>query len=426
MKKLTVMLSIIVLFSITPMVLAQEEYTPLSLDLVIYSDGTVKVDFLAETDPTEVRIDFKLYGSQYSNLIARDDEGLPLVIVATGTNVTVNSLGAFEVNIQYLTSTLTVKDGALWTLNVSSLAPTRITLPSGAAILGLGDIPTNIGTSDGKQYLDFDSGALSVSYILGLPSIVQEVTDAIEAAENYISQKKAAGISLIGPETTLDEAEFALAEEDYLTAKNTADSALSEAQSIVEMAEDAEIAISQAETAVVSAQDGGRTEGLTEAETALRFAEASYDNGDYAAAEMEAGQAYQLALSASEPQGGGDLLLYVGVLFVVAGAAGGYLYIQRSKGNALSPAFSSSTSIKKVNLDKIFFKFDNLRLEEKEVLRFLAGRNGEAFASEIRDRFDMPRSTAWRLIRRLTEYGLVEETKVGNQSLISVASEYTE
>ena len=210
-----------------------------------------------------------------------------------------------------------------------------------------------------------------------------------------------------------------MALEDYLNAKNTADSALSDAQSIVEEAEDAAIAISQAETAVVSAQEGGRTEGLAEAETALSSAKDSYDEGDYAAAEMEAGQAYQLALSAFEPQSAGSLL-YIGVLFIFAGAAGGYLYIQRSK-ERLPPSL-----IKKVNLDKIFFKFDDLRLEDKEVLRFLAGRNGEAFASEIRDRFDMPRSTAWRLIRRLQEYGLVEETKVGNQSLIRIVSEYTE
>ena len=271
----------------------------------------------------------------------------------------------------------------------------------------------------GKQYLDFDSGDLSVSYILGLPSIVQEATDAIEAAENYISLRKAAGINLTGPENTLDEAETALAREDYVTAKNTADSALSEAQSIVEEAEDVAIAISQAETAVVSAQEGGRTEGLAEAETALNSAKDSYDNGDYAAAEMEAGQAYQLALSASQPQGS-SLLLYFVVLVIVAGAVGGFVYLQRSK-ESLPPSL-----IKKVNLDKIFFKFDDLRLDDKEVLRFLAGRNGEAFASEIRDRFDMPRSTAWRLIRRLQEYGLVEETKVGNQSLIRIVSEYTE
>ena len=210
-----------------------------------------------------------------------------------------------------------------------------------------------------------------------------------------------------------------MAQEDYLTAKNTADSALSQAQSIAEMAEDAATAISQAETAVVSAQEEERTEGLAEAETALHSAEANYDNGDYAAAEMEAGQAYQLALSASEPQGGSSLL-YLGVLVVMAGAVGSYMYLQKSKESLPSPL------IKKVNLDKIFFKFDDLRLEDKEVLRFIAGNNGEAFASEIRDRFDMPRSTAWRLIRRLEGYDLVEETKVGNQSLIRIASEYTE
>jgi uncharacterized membrane protein len=204
-----------------------------------------------------------------------------------------------------------------------------------------------------------------------------------------------------------------------------ADSALSEAQSIVETVQDAETAISLAEAAVTAAQENGRVEGLTEAETALRSAETSYENGDYAVAEMEAGQAYQLALSASKPQGGG-LFLYLGVLVVVAGIAGGYMYLQRSKESDPSSAISPLTSVKKVNLDKIFFKFDNLRLEEKEVLRFLAGRNGEAFASEIRDRFDMPRSTAWRLMRRLVEYGLVEETKVGNQSLIRIISEYTE
>jgi uncharacterized membrane protein len=424
-KNVPVLITIILLFSLIPTVLAQDEYTPLSMHLTIYSDGNVRMDYLIETDPTKVRIDFDLFGAPYNNLVARDDEGLPLIITATGTNVTVDSLGAFEVNIQYLTSTLTVKEGALWTLNISSPASTRITLPSGAAIIYMGVIPTNIGISDGKQYLDFDPGDLSVSYILGLPGVVQEAADAIEAAENFITQKKAAGIILSGPEETLDEAETALAQDDYLTAKTMADSALSEAQSIVETVQDAETAISLAEAAVTAAQENGRVEGLTEAETALRSAETSYENGDYAVAEMEAGQAYQLALSASKPQGGG-LFLYLGVLVVVAGIAGGYMYIQRSKESTPSSAISPQTSVKKVNLDKIFFKFDHLRLEEKEVLRFLAGRNGEAFASEIRDRFDMPRSTAWRLMRRLVEYGLVEETKVGNQSLIRIISEYTE
>ena len=44
------------------------------------------------------------------------------------------------------------------------------------------------------------------SYLLGRCARVQEATDAIEAAENYISLRKAAGINLTGPENALDEA----------------------------------------------------------------------------------------------------------------------------------------------------------------------------------------------------------------------------
>jgi len=74
-------------------------------------------------------------------------------------------------------------------------------------------------------------------------------------------------------------------------------------------------------------------------------------------------------------------------------------------------------------LDKILAEHPNLRTEDKEVLRFLSENNGEVFASEIRDRFDMPRSSAWRLIRRLEGLEIIEETKVGNQSLVRIRSE---
>ena len=78
---------------------------------------------------------------------------------------------------------------------------------------------------------------------------------------------------------------------------------------------------------------------------------------------------------------------------------------------------------KKVTLEKIFNEH-NLRIEDREVLKFLAETNGEAFATEIRDRFDMPRSSAWRLIRRLVSLDIVEEVKIGNQSLVRVRDKY--
>jgi len=58
------------------------------------------------------------------------------------------------------------------------------------------------------------------------------------------------------------------------------------------------------------------------------------------------------------------------------------------------------------------------------VLKYLAEYGGEAFANEIRERFDLPRTSGWRLIRRLERYEIVEERKLGGQSLISIKPEY--
>ena len=63
---------------------------------------------------------------------------------------------------------------------------------------------------------------------------------------------------------------------------------------------------------------------------------------------------------------------------------------------------------------------------DREVVRYLAEFGGEAFAYEIRERFDLPRSSAWRLIRRLAGLEIVEEVKVGNQSLVKILEKYRE
>ena len=77
-----------------------------------------------------------------------------------------------------------------------------------------------------------------------------------------------------------------------------------------------------------------------------------------------------------------------------------------------------------IDLDMIFQKNPSLRVDDKEVLRFLSEHGGEAFANEIRDRFDIPRTSAWRMIRRLIDSGIVEEKKIGGQSLIYIVKKY--
>ena len=63
----------------------------------------------------------------------------------------------------------------------------------------------------------------------------------------------------------------------------------------------------------------------------------------------------------------------------------------------------------------------SLRSEEIEVLRFLREKGGRALEAEIRERFpDIPRTSMWRLIRRLERQGKVRVRKVGLQNLVEL------
>jgi len=399
-----------------------QEVTPQYLELTVYNDGTVKAVYDVETDPTEVRVDIELFGSSFSNLVVKDDEDLPIEASVQGSTASIDSLGALELNIVYLTSSLTSKEGALWTLNVSIPASTRIILPAGAAIIDLGSLPYGLGTIEGKTYLDFDPGDLSVSYLLGLPEIDLEPDpdqfDAeamISEASEFILEKIGDDISLQAPEAYLVEAESLYAQVNYLEAKAKAEQALSLAVELVQIHDSASSAIDDAEDAITDAQSDGRTEGLSDAVALLQTAIEDFDGGSYVDAVATAGQAEQLAVASSEPPSG---LLYIGAAVVLVAGVGGYLFIQKNKGASQSSSFSK----KVISLDKILAEHPSLRTEDKEVLRFLSENSGEVFASEIRDRFDMPRSSAWRLIRRLKGLEIIEETKVGNQSLVRIRS----
>ncbi|MBS7610468.1 hypothetical protein KEJ19_07965 [Candidatus Bathyarchaeota archaeon] len=62
-----------------------------------------------------------------------------------------------------------------------------------------------------------------------------------------------------------------------------------------------------------------------------------------------------------------------------------------------------------------------LRSEEAEVLKFIRGRGGRVFEAELRGRFpEIPRTSMWRLIRRLEKRGIVSVKKVGMQNVIEL------
>jgi len=77
-----------------------------------------------------------------------------------------------------------------------------------------------------------------------------------------------------------------------------------------------------------------------------------------------------------------------------------------------------------IDLESIFEEHPELRLDDREVLKYLAENDGEAFAYDIRERFDIPRTSAWRMIQRLQRYEVVDERKIGGQSLVQIKEKY--
>lgn len=89
-----------------------------------------------------------------------------------------------------------------------------------------------------------------------------------------------------------------------------------------------------------------------------------------------------------------------------------------------SAVFSSNPSVDKHHLAwevaQMKLKKPYLREEDKELLDFLVERSGSAFESEVRVRFVLPRTSLWRLIKRLEREELLEVSKIGGQNLIQL------
>ena len=73
------------------------------------------------------------------------------------------------------------------------------------------------------------------------------------------------------------------------------------------------------------------------------------------------------------------------------------------------------------NVEKILKAHPQLKKEDKEVIEFLAEKDGKAFEAEIRERFpDMPRTSLWRLVRRLERLEIVEVKKIGLENQVEL------
>jgi uncharacterized membrane protein len=77
-----------------------------------------------------------------------------------------------------------------------------------------------------------------------------------------------------------------------------------------------------------------------------------------------------------------------------------------------------------VDIEKIFEREKYLRPEEIQVIHFLGEKNGTAFEAELYETLNLPRTTTWRLLKRLEKMEIVDIRKYRRQNVVSIRKKY--
>ena len=360
---LLVMLCLLILPSF---VNTSEEYHIDSSILTVYRDGLTHVTQLLMVNETVPSIVLPLVSASAENVMVVDENQTVLDYELDGRNLTVFSFGIQRVQVEYDTVVLTEKEAGVWTLILNNTYDLSVYLPEEASIVYLNALPTSIETVAGRVVLSLPPNDWEISYILPVvgPAMFRVTDLTVDPAAVEV-----------GEEVTI-----------LVVVRNIGD-------------------VEGSYTVVLSVDqvpDASKTVTLPAgASTTVAFHVVKEEPGTYTVRIGELEGTFTASAPSSLPAPLLYLLPITAAIFIVA-----YLVLLRRK---------------KITADKIIDEHPRLRQEDREVIQFLDAKGGKAFESEIRERFpDVPRTSLWRLIRRLERMGIVTIRKIGLQNLVEL------
>ena len=394
-------------------------YTISTLTLSVDPDGYTNLEYKITTDPTTANITLPLIGRNYTSILITDQNNAPLDYQIQGGVVTISSIGS-SVDVSYSTQSLTSKRGDIWEINVTAPVSFNVVLPQGATLVSINQIPLEMSIVNQRQSLLLPDGGNEITYVLGIVGTKDHSLLVITDAEAAINEAKSTGLVVRSADILLANAKNDYNAGKYASAEDWAGQAKNAVTAITALASNADEMIKTATNSIDKASLDGRTNGLDLANSLLAQAKTAYTAGNYTQASATAAQSIGIADSAAKPMN--EILPYLGGLVViVAVVIAAILLRRRSIRNA---PVESQVNTHKIDIDSINRRFPDLRDEDKQVIKFLADSGGEAYADEIREKFDLPKTSAWRLIRRLLSLGIVGERKVAARSLVYIEKSF--
>ncbi|MGD2066347.1 MAG: CARDB domain-containing protein [Candidatus Bathyarchaeota archaeon] len=366
------------LLSVTAAVAQEIDYQLESTDLQIYRDGLVRVTQTLTVNETLAAVSVPLLSSSADNYIVLDENQTVLDYEIEGNNLTVLTLGATSVSLQYDTHSLTSKDGEVWTINVDTPYNMTVQLPEDSTVVYLSETPTSIDL-EGNRLTLFPS-QWEISYVIPLnpPADFQisdlsvtplevkkgeEVTVSVKVT-NVGGQSGSYTVSLLINQTTEETKSVTLAAGASTTT---------------------EFKITKQTSGTYSIEIEGLTEELTVSEESANGGTPNGGNSN--------GDSFPIEYIAAA-------VVAVAVIIVVV-----FFFVIK----------------RKPNVEKIVKLHPQLNKEEQDVIQFLAENEGKAFESQIRERFpEIPRTSLWRLVRRLEKLDIVKVQKIGLENQVEL------
>ncbi|MEM4461963.1 MAG: MarR family transcriptional regulator [Candidatus Bathyarchaeia archaeon] len=171
-------------------------------------------------------------------------------------------------------------------------------------------------------------------------------------------------------------------------------------------------AIARALKSIEEAEAEGRVEGLEKARSLLSEAINLLSRKMYLEAEAKALEALEAARKAVKPPTN-----ILGIIYLILVS---YWYILLGLGLGAAALILSRRMKIYRSLDDLFEKNPWLNDDERNLLRILWEKGGVAYESDLRESLKLPKTTVWRMIRRLEKSGLLRVEKVRGENRVHI------
>ena len=369
-----------------------------STSLQIYLDGLVRVTQTLVVNETVPAVTLPLLASSADNFIVLDENQTVLDYKIDGVNLTVFTLGTTSVLLQYDTHSLTKKDFDVWSLIVDTPYNITVLLPEYSTVIYLSEMPTSIDTEGNKIALSLFPNQWEISYLFPIVSPAEfQVSDlGIAPLDVLIGEEVTVSVKItnVGGQT----GSYTL---DLIINQNMEDArtvTLDKGESII------------AEFKIIKQTPGTYNVDLASLVSDFTVKEAT-SNGTPSNETPSSDETSNGVPSNGTPSNGAPSnLISVEYLGAVAVAVAAVLFamfvLVRRRG---------------YDVEQIFKCHPQLNTEEKDVIQFLAENDGKAFESQIREKFpDIPRTSLWRLVKRLETLELIKVRKIGLENQVEL------